>query len=211
MTYGDVKREVLKLIFSDTIAGSEIPSTYNNQADYIKMIPQLVDSAQMDIATRAKKIPAMVPLDSLEHEESGGFTVYTLPDNCLDVMHGGLVRSYTNEFGIPEMTRFHHYRFYGNKLYVPNKVRGEFNLEYWRYPESVGADPEESLKLDNTPDTHQAIPFYVAAHLLLYDDAFRYSALRNEYETRIAMLHNPVFVEDSRVEDVYGGFNWGGW
>ena len=59
LTYGELKRRVLELIFSYSIAGSVIPETYNNQADYIAMIPGLVNNGQMDIATSTKRIPAM--------------------------------------------------------------------------------------------------------------------------------------------------------
>ena len=49
MTYGELKNRVLELIFSYSVAGSQIPATYNNQADYIAMIPGLVNNGQMDI------------------------------------------------------------------------------------------------------------------------------------------------------------------
>ena len=69
VTYGELKRRVLELIFSYSIAGSVIPETYNNQADYIAMIPGLVNNGQMDIATSTKRIPAMAYLADLDYEE----------------------------------------------------------------------------------------------------------------------------------------------
>ena len=63
MNYGQVKKASLQLIFSESIAGTPILSTYNNQADYEGMIPTLVNDCMMYIATTVKKIPAIVPLD----------------------------------------------------------------------------------------------------------------------------------------------------
>ena len=34
MTFGELKRRVLEMVFSYSIAGTQIPASYNNQADY---------------------------------------------------------------------------------------------------------------------------------------------------------------------------------
>ena len=39
---------------------------------------------------------------------------------------------------------------------------------------------------DNVPETHYAIPYYVAAHLVMYDDFSVYASLYNEFETKLA-------------------------
>lgn len=211
MTYGEVKRMALKLAFTDTIAGAEIPQSYNNQADLTLQIPGLVDSALMDIVTRAKHIPALVSLDDLEKSTIPGFTIYTMPSDYQDMMHGGLVAAVHDSYGWNDkIIRYRNYRFIGGKLYLPENAPQHMSMEYWRYPVSVGASPADSVQLDGTPDMHPAIPYYVAAQLLQYDDAFRYQANRNEYETRISMLHDPVFVEETPITDVYN-FNGGAW
>ena len=38
MTYGECKNRALQLAFNYSLAGTEIPGTYNNQADYIALI-----------------------------------------------------------------------------------------------------------------------------------------------------------------------------
>ena len=85
MTYGELKNRVLELIFSYSVAGSQIPATYNNQADYIAMIPGLVNNGQMDIATSVKRIPAMALLSDLESEQAGERVLYR------SLVWGGLV------------------------------------------------------------------------------------------------------------------------
>lgn len=204
MTYGEVKHTALKLLFSDTSAGQPIAESYNDQADYIAAIPALVDSAQTDVAVRARKIPAVIALSALAGEEDGGFTVYALPADCHEIVHSGLVVKEGET-----LRRYGGYRLVGGKLYVPKSAPGGMELEYYRYPLSVGADPADELALDNSPDTHSAIPFFVAAQLVMYDDAFRYGALKSEYEARVAALRRSVRVERHGIDDVYGFALWG--
>lgn len=200
MNYGQIKREALKLIFSDTSAGSPIPDSYNNQADYVKAIPGLVDDAQTFLAS-VKRIPAAIPLRELKSTRLGGCRVYTMPSDFQQMMAGGLL---VPTDGLP--TRSHEFRLCGgNRLFVP--VHGEdWMLEYWRLPVKVGDDPEDSTPIDNTPEVQSCIPLYVAAHLVLYDDPYRYAALYGEFESRVAALRESVFIETDTVTDVYGGF-----
>lgn len=58
MTLGDARDMALQLINRATIAGQSVADTYNNQSDYLKSIPALVNDAQTYIATTAKLIPA---------------------------------------------------------------------------------------------------------------------------------------------------------
>lgn len=193
MTYGEVKRMALKLIFSDTAAGIPIADNYNDQADYLGAIPALVDSAQIDIAVRARKIPALVPLRELPRETLGEFTAYELPEDCREVE--GLV--------LPDMTR-PDYRLLAGKIFVSGEMPEGAMLDYRRYPVSVGSDPEDSTELDGTPDVHSAIPYFVAAQLVLYDDSYRYGVLRNEYESRVMALRDKPRYEIGSIHDVYG-------
>lgn len=193
MTYGEVKRMALKLIFSDTAGGVPIEGSYNDQADYLAAIPALVDSAQMDIAVRAKKIPALIALSELRHETRDEVTAYELPEDCREVE--GPV--------LPDMTR-PDYRVLAGKIYLKGEAPQGTLLAYGRYPVSVGGDPEDDLELDGTPDVHSAIPYFVAAQLVLYDDSYRYGALRNEYESRVTALRDKPRCESGSIEDVYG-------
>ena len=206
MTYGQIKREALRLICSDTIAGEQIAPSYNNQADYILAIPGLVDACQLLIATTQRKIPVMTPIEALEKSEDGDFNVYQLPKDCWRIVDRGLVWQKKDTAGQPAIARYKGYRLLaGDRLYVPKGMEA-LSLEYWRYPESVGTAPEDGLEMDNSRDVHAAIPYYVAAHLVIYDDAFRYSALYNEFEARLNRLKDPVSVEEENTDDVYAGF-----
>lgn len=201
MTYGQVKRAALRLINASTVAGVEIPLSYNDQADLVKAMPTLVDDAVMQIATTVKKIPAAACLGTLERVQSGGRELVSLPADCWRLMSGGLLQPESGE-------RFRDYRLLGGRLLLPAGL-GELWAEYWRYPTSVGSDPDDEAPLDNSPDTHTAIPYFVAGQLVMYDDAFRYAALHSEWESRLRRLGENVFTEIGRVRDAYAGFDCG--
>ena len=198
MTYGELKARVLELIFSYSVAGSEIPATYNNQADYIAMIPGLVNSGQMDIATSVKRLPARIAFSELEESEEGGKYYYALPSDCWLPFTGGLLFEHSRKYG-----RFFAYRFVAGKIELPFEAPEGLYLEYWRYPRMITAGTGDSVELDNTPDVHQCLVYYVAANLLAYDDPYRYTAFLNEYKDRMSRLREPVWLEPGPIEDVY--------
>lgn len=200
MNYGEVKRLTLKLIFSDTVGGQLISESYNDQADYIKALPGLVDAAQTDIAARGRKIPALCPISELNEENIGAFRVYKLPEDCRETTGGGLLLPGNDG----EPRHYPQHRIIGGKLWLPRSAPEGLILEYRRCPRSVGESPGDDCPLDNSPETHYAIAYYAAAQLLLYDDSFRYAALKAEYERYLAALRVQPGVEESRVYDVYG-------
>lgn len=214
MNYGQLKKFVMQLVFSESIAGEEIPHTYNNQSDYLRAIPALANDGMMYIATTVKKIPEIVPLSSLQSDDFGGYTLYHLPDDFWRLHNGGLIWRRPDVYGDhSSFQRYHGYKLYGtNKLMIPNNVRNldSMAVEYYRFPETLGDDPNDLTELDNTPDTHAALPYYIAAQLVMYDDSFRYAALWNAFETRLSRITEPVTTEYAPVEDVYFGFNMPG-
>ena len=215
MNYGQVKKASLQLIFSESIAGDPIALSYNNQADYVRMIPQLVNDGMMYIATTVKKIPAMCSLDSLTKDDSNeNYDIFYLPTDCFEIMAGGLILEHRkNDFGEIANRVHKNYRFYGgNQLWLPKGQGAHLSLEYWRYPKQFDADVADDEELDNTPDTHSVIPYWVAAHSVEYDDAHRAAFFYNAFEDRISRLKpNQSFIEDSRVQDVYGFDYFPGW
>lgn len=208
-TYRDIKKEILDLIFSDTIAGDEIALSYNNQEDYVQAIPRLINDAQTYVATTVKKIPATFALDH-PTGKIGEFDVYTMPANFWTLMAGGLLHGGRDPFtGQHTLVRFNGFRLIGgNQICVPHGMKG-LVAEYYRFPDMLEDEPEDDTELDNTLEVQTAIPYYVAAQLVLYDDYFRYSALFNSWEARLARITEPMFTEVHLVEDVYGGFGAG--
>ena len=90
MTYGELKTRVLNLIFSYSIAGDPIELSYDNQEDYVNMIPGLLSSAQSYIY-QIKKIRDSIMLRDLTREDLDTAYLYILPDDCINITPGIII------------------------------------------------------------------------------------------------------------------------
>ncbi len=167
MTYGEVKKAALLLINQYSIAGNEIANSYNNQEDYLKMIPSLVDAAEYEIATTMRPIPASRIVRAREGH-------IPPPSDC--------------------------FRMLAQREVLDD---GRVRIHYFRFPRCLGEDPADCKKLDNSPDTHRAIPYYVAAHLVLDDDAYKHQVLFNEWRQRLGELKLPIYITKEVVKNGY--------
>lgn len=207
MTYGQCKNRALGLIFSQQVAGETVPASYNNQADYLAKIPGLINDAETYIATTVKPISAVAMLKDLTYEDKGEYRLYSLPNDCYKMMMGGLIEPSDSAKAKYAANYTGDYTIIGeNKILVPNRVRDDLLIEYYRYPALLSENPSDNTTLDNTPDVHECIPFYVAAYLVMYDNAFMYSAFYNNFETRLQRLSRPAYIMRREINDVYGGF-----
>ena len=199
MDYKWLRDFSLKLLDQYSVAGQQVEASYNGQADYLARIPALADDAQIHIATTAGKIRALASVNSLETSSMGEWILYRLPEDCWQVCSGGLVRC-----DGPRMQRYHRYHLVGdNGIAVPEKLDGTMWLEYYRYPQLLGEDPKDGDKLDNTVEAQMALPYYVAAHLAMHDNAYAYQALMNEFETKLGRIGERPQTELNTVEDAY--------
>ena len=200
MNYKWAKDFTLQLINQYSVAGQKVADTYNNQADYLNRIPALLDDAQMQAATTTASIRELDNINNLRCDDNGSWLVYTLPENCWQMSSGGLIQ-YDGE----EFRRFHRYHPVGkNKIAVPKGLTGEVQVEYLRYPRLLGANPKDEDELDNNIAVQMALPYYAAAQLVRQDDAFAFSALSNEFESRLARLAERPHTDLNTVEDAYG-------
>ena len=209
MTFGKVRDFVLRLLNQYSSAGTPVAESYNCQADYLDRIPQLVNDAMMEIATTARKIPESLELRDLEPEEYGSNMLrYKLPEDMFEIVTGGVL--HRDEHGL--ITPFTGYRLQGREyILLPRDMKGEFILEYNRYPRTLSDPPAEDEELDGEPITHQAIPYYVAAFLVDHDDAFLYATFYNKYEDKLAKMLPNIRMEYQPINDVYEcAFSGGG-
>lgn len=209
MTYGELKDRVLQLIFSYSIAGDTIELSYNNQADYVKMIPGLLNACQTEVY-QLKKIYDSVKLKDLDHEqEDDGLVLYHLPDDCITMTPGLIIPR--NRGGRPVFERSMDYKLFGgDKMFCPAGLPDNTILEYQKRGTPVPMRIDDNYVLRNPDEVNELIPFYIAAFVVVYDDPFRYSVFYNEFETRLQRLSaTPTYVEKTQVTDVYGGFDFG--
>lgn len=200
MTYGEVKKEALKLLDKYSVAGDIVSPSYNNQADYLARIPGLVNDALTYICTAVKRIPAEAMIIRDDCDELGGMYQYSFPSDFWQIQSGGMLVVKNGE-----VSRFTGYIQIGNKkILFPKTLEGSLLFEYYRYPDQVDLTaPEDDYYLDCGLDIQTAIPYYVAAHLALQEDAFQYSTLYNEFETRLSRLTEGVRTESRSADDVY--------
>ena len=202
MTYGELKTYVLQLINQYSVAGKEVPSTYNNQADYIARIPMLANDALIYICTTARRLRATEDLRKIGIK--GAWGVYCLPDDFWQLCTGGVYS--TDDEG--ELYRENRYRLIGGRrIAIPSYPTRSWTVEYFRYPAKLPADPSDELALDCPEEAATAAAYYVAAHLVLQDDQYAQATLYNEFETKLSRLGELPAAERDTVTDVYP--DWG--
>jgi len=200
LNYGQVKDQVLKLLNQYTRAGAPVTDSYNNQLDYLKRIPSLVNDALMEIATTARKIPAVLTLSSLPRSVVGDQARYELPEDFYQFVSGSVVTTTTGK-----LLHTNCFSTQGRKtLLVPKDEAGDYTISYYRYPTLLPENPDDGAELDNEPETHQAIPFYVASFLVAHDDAFLCSLFSNKYADKLAKMFAGITTEVRPVDDAYG-------
>ena len=207
MNYKWARDYTLELLNQYSVAGQVIPDSYNNQADYIKRIPKLLNDAQMHVATSVGKIRAVEELANLSCDDNGKWLVYTMPGDFWQLCSGGLIR-YDDD---NELVRCNLYHAIGaNKIAVSKNTSGNMSVEYYRLPRQISNDPDDDEQLDNTVPAQMALPYYVAAHLIMYDNAFAYQALMNEFDSKLAnLLESPTIIYGT-VDDTYNAAgDWG--
>ena len=172
MTYGQIRDAALKLLQQYSLADAPIPRTYNEQGDDLRRIPELVDDAMWIIASGPRRIHAAKPLERLPERDRGGMMCCALPANLMEIVPGGLL---VLEEGEPRYESGF-VRCDEGHILLP-RTRGEVWLEYYRRPRSCvdaiaagQTEPCDAYDLDNTPDAHRAVPYYVAAQLALRED-----------------------------------------
>lgn len=201
MTYGWARQMALKLINLYTVSGEQPSPGYNHYADYLNKIPTLVEDAQVYIATAGRPIGAVKPLSELDSEVVGGVRLYALPEDCWKVTGAGLLL-----LAGGEMERFaDYYQLPDKRLALLKIPPGILYLEYFRLPRPLGENPLEADLLDNAVEAQMAVPYYVAARLVLYEDSFLYSALNREFEEKLRRLRGSPLAEVGAARDVYSG------
>lgn len=206
MTYGQIRDAALRLMGQYSLSGEQIPETYNNQKDALLRLPELVDDAQCLIAAGPRRIRAAKKLLPERGKTQDGMARFTLPEDLMEQIPGGLLVLRGGSGGYDSR----YLQLDERRILLPDFEGGAVWLEYYRRPERVtdriapGEQlPSDDLLLDNAPETHRAIPYYAAAHLLLHEDAFAYAALMNEWQTQLLSLYRKPQPRRSVITDAY--------
>lgn len=208
LTYLEAKNYVLKLVRQYSVAGQKIADTYNEQADNLNRIAQLLDDAigELADATGGCGLYDLLPLrrSSARTVSGGGWLLFALPEDCSAVF--SVLRSCDGELAPVCRARMMAQRAFA----IPEDTTGELLLEYVRKPRRLGEHPADAAVLDGTEQMHTAACFYAAAWLVLQEDSFAYASLYNKYEDKAAKLRPGVKAQWDDVPDVYAGAFGGG-
>lgn len=200
MNYGQMRDYILQLINRYSIAGAKYALSYNNQQDYVNKIPGLINDGLIYIASSIRKLPAQKVYLPEDGEVYGNYIRHAYPNDCIEISSGGLLlpnssgRRYLTEYIIQEP----------DHILLPAWLKDEAVLEYFREPKLLSADPADDASLDAALDVQLAICYYVAAHLVQFDDSYIYTSLYNEFESRAERLIQAPTTEIRRTYDVYG-------
>lgn len=211
MTIRECIDAVFQLLNQYSITGTVVPLSYNDQADNQNRMISLINDAQMQIATTVKpidehmtfivpEIPATVPPADV---------VYQMPDDFNYAI--GVHLSPFHGHGMIDAPR---YKWVGEgTLLVPNRPAGAYRVDYCRFPVHYPATVDLNTELDNKPDTHGAIPYFVASMIMIDENPSAYAALKNQWEDRLSRLgYKPPHASTTQVQDVYGFDHfWGVW
>lgn len=202
MNYGQLRDFALQLIRQYSIAGTLYAPSYNNQQDYLNAIPNLVNDGLVYLATNYRPREAFTELFPEEAEIYGGYKRFTLPEDVLEMKTPGLL--------IPDSRGGEPKYVSGYKLLLPDYVLLPMNVEqtvilnYYRRPQLVPANPVDTDPIDAPIAEQYCVAYWVAAHLVMQDDAFVYSALMNEFSSKADALSTQITAELSFIEDAYG-------
>lgn len=200
MKYGEFKSFVLGLINQAQARGVELDEYYNDQADYLQRIPGLYNAAMLELASEAVTlVGVMEPTQSSTVRSPEGFVAVAVPDDFIAMTGDGIpvVRG-------GQMTRIKGYYMVGaDTVMIRSDLVENGVLEYRRRPERLPMAPAEidaDKQLDGTEEMQNAAAYYVAAMLVLQDDAFAYSALRNEYDDKLSEMKKRLRAETFFVD-----------
>ena len=211
MNYGEIRDASLQLIGQYTIAGTPYAPSYNNQQDYLNKIPFLINDCLIYMATTVRRYPAQVTLDPDKGEEYGNWRRYVLPEDLLEIRPGGLLVP-TADKRRGESSIWTRYKIEEpDHILIPRMVDKPLVLDYYRRPQLLpfSGVPADSTQIDAPLNLQMAIPYYVAAHLVMEDDAFRYASLYNEFENKVARMTPAPYTEIQEVYDAYGTWDGG--
>ena len=206
MNYGQVRDQVLKLLDQYSVAGQLVSPTYNNQEDYLNRIPALANDAIMQIATTYRKIRAYMRLSDMPSEDLGKEVRYEMPGDFFRFVSGSVVCTtggyvlHSNDY----MMQGRHY------LIVPKDEADDYSIEYYRYPMLLADRPKDNDVLDNEPETHRAVPYYVAAFLAERDDPHLGAMLNNKYQELVQDMGAGLSAEVHTTGEVYSFYSGGG-
>ncbi len=203
MTYGYCRDMALKLINQYSIGGTVIAPAYNNQFDYLKRVPELINDGLLLLAAELGAPETILALNGASPAPAdlgGGYSCIDLPEDFMRLSPRGLIRA--DEGGLRFIKDYS--LLSSGRLALRTELLSGLTLVYVRRPRKIALDSADSTELDMPDWAAGAVPYYVAAHLVIGDDSFLYASLLNEFEAHLNRLKPQIGSETCLTEDEYG-------
>jgi hypothetical protein len=127
------------------------------------------------------------------------FQEYTLPSNFYEL--DKIMVTAENRQRVPYIGG----QWRNRNTYILNyHEKGEFEIHYWRYPNSIPNNAADDFELDIDTEAQELIPLYCAGHVVKDEDLSISVTMLNEYEKRLSRLANSDIYQVSQVSNVTG-------
>lgn len=217
MTIKECFDAAFQLLNQYSIAGTLVPLSYNDQADDRNRMLNLINDAQMIIAMGPRPIheSMTVVMPELDRDVLTAQVEVEMPDDYAKVLRVYFTAADQSMAGTGEMCPCNQVFtrpatqlrwLTDDTLLLPNRPAGTYLIEYGRYPVRYTSETPLTTELDNKPDTHNPIPYYVAAMIAMDENPKMYYYLYNQWETMLSRLveHETPYAQVEGVCDVYG-------
>ena len=182
MNYATFRDTTIKLLNYYSTSGNLTPISDGNTQDAVLRFPQFAQSAQLEIATTAKYILKNTSFEQISSTEQT-YNEYTLPSDLF------IIRKVEANEKIIDWELTERY-----KIRVLASLTGPIKVFYNAYPIEVPTSPLDSFVFDLDEEACQAIPYYVAAQILM-DDPVNKSVsdkLLALYQGKLANMNNTI-------------------
>lgn len=122
------------------------------------------------------------------------YNYYKLPSDYFDLVPDGVIFKGNQTEGYPYVKTADYYFEYdelNNKYLAVNYYnKGEYTIEYYRYPVTIDEATLDSEELDNTIDAQELVPYFIAGQVAISDATTQSIGVMilNMYENKLARL-----------------------
>ena len=130
--------------------------------------------------------------------------MYDLPADFYQLVPNGIVFRGNFSDGEPFTKAKPFYLLTRDKIGLPYYDKGEYTINYYRYPTAINDDTPKTTALDVDDEAAECISYYVAGHVLIYDYPNIGTTLINEYQQKAQLLNPAADTSDVEILDVTG-------
>lgn len=191
VTWGEVKLATLQKMFSSD--GTTINANDESIKEYLNSMPAAANEAVRMLASSVAPVRKSEEVQKTKGQK--------LSVDCTDFYNFWRMESpevYHMENGVPEA--YTECKFLAGKYLVfPESAEGTFECYYDAMPKAIDQNTADTTKIDLPDEAVVLLPLYMAAELYKDDDLSIATYYRNEFETALERLKQPVTGTDEFV------------